>query len=204
MLPGLAKLLQSVSKNRRSGWVVDPQPIEFTMKRQGQWFMPSANDLALLLPVHSNCSIAKACDVSERTVRKWMERDGAARAVRPTKQRERMPDLLIAELPRRASRNGTHCLEANDRLTTEHVGRIISEIGKKANIVVRTMQDNDGTSRKKYASAHDLRHGCALRLVNAGVSAETPKVVMRHREFTCRPCDAPCRAMKRRNSNTAF
>ena len=46
------------------------------------------------------------------------------------------------------------------------------------------MKDNEGKSRKKYASAHDLRRGCAQRLVNAGISAETLKVVMRHREFS--------------------
>jgi hypothetical protein len=33
------------------------------------------------------------------------------------------------------------------------------------------------------ASAHDLRRGCALRLINAGVSAETLMVVMRHADF---------------------
>ncbi|MFN5197820.1 MAG: tyrosine-type recombinase/integrase, partial [Planctomyces sp.] len=37
--------------------------------------------------------------------------------------------------------------------------------------------------RKKFASAHDLRRGLAERLINAGVSAETLKVVMRHKDF---------------------
>ena len=37
--------------------------------------------------------------------------------------------------------------------------------------------------RQKYVSAHDLRRGCAQRLINAGVSAETLKVVMRHHDF---------------------
>jgi len=184
MLPGLAELLRSVPKNQRTGWVVEPQPIEFTMKRQGQWFMPSAADLALLLPVYSNCTIAKACGVSERTMRKWMERDWLNRAMRPTKLGQLVPDSTIAELRRRARRNGTHCREVIGRLTTEHVGRIISEIGEKANIVVRTMKDDEAKSRKKFASAHDLRRGCAQRLVNAGISAETLKVVMRHREFS--------------------
>ena len=35
----------------------------------------------------------------------------------------------------------------------------------------------------KYASAHDIRRGVAQRLINAGVSAETLTVVMRHRSF---------------------
>ena len=42
----------------------------------------------------------------------------------------------------------------------------------------------DGETRTKYASAHDLRRGCAQRLINAGVSAETLKVIMRHRDFS--------------------
>ena len=69
-----------------------------------------------------------------------------------------------------------------DRLTKERVSRIICEIGRKAGVVVQ--QDDEETGRRlKYASAHDLRRGCAARLINAGVSAETLKVVMRHRDF---------------------
>ena len=183
MLPGLAVLLRSVPKNQRTGWVVNPQPIEYTMKGQGQWFMPSATDLALLLPVYSNCSIATACGVSEQTVRKWIERDRLARAMRPTKLGQAIPDSLIAELRRRATRNGTHRRQLNDRLTTERVGKIISDIGEQAGIVVRRVKVNDKT-RTKYASSHDLRRGCAQRLINAGISAETLKVIMRHREFS--------------------
>ena len=36
----------------------------------------------------------------------------------------------------------------------------------------------------KYASAHDLRRSCAERLINAGISAETLMVIMRHKDFT--------------------
>ena len=32
--------------------------------------------------------------------------------------------------------------------------------------------------------SHDLRRGCAQRLINAGISAEMLKVIMRHREFS--------------------
>lgn len=35
----------------------------------------------------------------------------------------------------------------------------------------------------KYASAHDIRRGCAQRLINQGVSAETLKLVLRHSDF---------------------
>lgn len=82
-----------------------------------------------------------------------------------------------------ASRNNSHSRPVNQRLTTEYAGRIINEIGEHTGIIVRTVRDGD-TSRKKYASAHDQRRSCAQRLFNAGISAETLKVVMRHREFS--------------------
>ncbi len=69
-----------------------------------------------------------------------------------------------------------------DRLTKERVSRVIALIGKKANIVVRQADERTGV-RLKYASAHDIRRGCARRLINAGVSAETLKVIMRHADF---------------------
>ena len=59
---------------------------------------------------------------------------------------------------------------------------MISAIGKEAGVVVR-QEDERTNQRRKYASAHDLRRGCAQRLINAGVSAETLKVVMRHKDF---------------------
>jgi len=70
----------------------------------------------------------------------------------------------------------------SERLTKERVGRIIGLIGKKAGIVVRNEDERTGT-RTKFASVHDIRRGCAQRLINAGVSAETLKVVMRHADF---------------------
>ncbi|MCA9120188.1 MAG: site-specific integrase [Planctomycetaceae bacterium] len=71
---------------------------------------------------------------------------------------------------------------STQRLTKERVSRIITEIGKAAKVVVRD-EDEEAGLRVKYASAHDLRRGCAQRLINAGVSAETLKVVMRHKDF---------------------
>ena len=183
LLPGLAELLRSVPKSQRISWIVNPQPIEFTMKRQGDWFMPSAADLAGLVLIYSNCSIAKACGVSEQTVRTWLHRQSITRAGRLAKPGQAIPDDRIAELRRRATRNGTHRRTVKDRLTTEHVGKIIGEIGKHAGIVVRRVTEN-GKTRTKFASAHDLRRGCAQRLINAGISAETLKVIMRHREFS--------------------
>ena len=56
-------------------------------------------------------------------------------------------------------------------------------IGEQARIVVQRADEETGR-RLKYASAHDLRRGCAQRLINAGVSAETLKVVLRHKYFS--------------------
>jgi integrase len=56
-------------------------------------------------------------------------------------------------------------------------------IGEKAGIVVCQADEETGR-RVKFASAHDLRRGCALRLINAGISAETLKVILRHRDFS--------------------
>jgi hypothetical protein len=41
-----------------------------------------------------------------------------------------------------------------------------------------------GFGKTKCASARDLRRGGAERLINAGVSAETLQVVMRHHSFS--------------------
>jgi integrase len=183
MLPGLNVLLRSVPKTERTGWVINPLPVEYTIKGQGKWFMPSPTDLAALLPAYSNCSIAKACGISEQTVRNWIDRHGLVRDGRPTRLRQAIPTEVIAELQERAVRNGTHRRAANDRLTTEHVGKVLGEIGKHAGVVVRRVKKDDKTITK-FASAHDIRRGCAQRLINAGVSAETLKVIMRHREFS--------------------
>ena len=63
--------------------------------------------------------------------------------------------------------------------TRSDVGKIISlHWCKRPEVLVK---DDDG--RQKYASAHDIRRGCALRLIDMGVSAETLKLVMRHKSF---------------------
>ncbi len=116
MLPGLRDLLRSVPLSERTGWVVDPRPVEYRLKLNGD---------------------------------------------------------------RRSLRLATRAI---DRLTKERVSRVIALIGKEAKIVVRSADERTG-KRVKYASAHDLRRGCALRLINAGVSAETLMVVMRHADF---------------------
>lgn len=116
MLPGLRALLLSVPEADRTGWVVNPRPVEYQLQ------------------------------VSD-------ERTSLRKATR---------DI--------------------ERLTTERVSRLIARIGRQAEVIVRQADARKGT-RVKYASAHDLRRGCALRLINAGVSAETLMVVMRHADF---------------------
>lgn len=71
---------------------------------------------------------------------------------------------------------------SHGRLTKERVSRIIALIGCRANIVVRPADKRTG-QREKFASAHDLRRGCALRLINAGISAETLRLILRHSNF---------------------
>lgn len=91
----------------------------------------------------------------------------------PVKYQLRLPDNR---------RSASRVSRSTKRLTKEHVSRVIAKIGKEARVVVRPA-DERTKSRVKYASAHDLRRGCALRLINAGVSAETLMVVMRHADF---------------------
>ena len=54
--------------------------------------------------------------------------------------------------------------------------------GEAAGIIVE-QPDEEAGRRLKFASAHYIRCGCAQRLINASVSAETLKVVLRHKDF---------------------
>ena len=67
-------------------------------------------------------------------------------------------------------------------MTKERVSRVIAQIGRAAGIVVQ-MEDQRLNKRVKFSSAHDIRRGVAQRLINHGVSAETLKVIMRHKDF---------------------
>jgi integrase len=60
----------------------------------------------------------------------------------------------------------------SSRPRTAWVGKIISDIGEKAGIVVN--------EQGKFASAHDLRRSCADRLVDAGVPEREVAAVLRH------------------------
>ena len=60
------------------------------------------------------------------------------------------------------------------------VGRIISRIGKAAEVIVEKANEQTAKPAKKYASAHDLRRSCGERLRNAGVPPLVICRVMRH------------------------
>jgi integrase len=94
-----------------------------------------------------------------------------------------IPDGLRIQLLNRAQRKPSPQIKRiSGRLTSERVGRVIAKIGQVANVVVQH-EDRRLGQRVKYASAHDLRRGFAMRLINTGVSAETLKIVMRHDDF---------------------
>ena len=181
MLPGLQVLLESVPMADRTGFVVNPQPIEFDLGSQGEWFMPTVKDLSNLIVEFSNCSIATACGVSEQTVRNWLARLGLVRTDKIKRYGQLVPTERIESL-RKNARRRRHQARIDGRFSVDRMSRIICKIGEVAKIIVRP--GDEALERKpKYASAHDLRRGLAERLINHGVSAETLMVVMRHKDF---------------------
>jgi len=183
MLPGLQELLEQTPKRQRRGWVVNPLPIEYQIKAKAEWFKPAPKDLAKLAQDYSNSAIARACAVTETAVRKWLTEAGIRRGSEYDRHHGDIDKDTIARVRQRAERLLSHPARRSERrLTKDRVSRIISMIGKEAGIVVQQADDETGR-RLKYASAHDLRRGCAQRLINAGVSAETLKVVLRHKDF---------------------
>ncbi len=180
MLPALASLLEQVPVAERQGRVAKLQPVEFDVpgKKEGA-FTPRLDDLARLIVDYSNCSIAKACNVSEQTVRKWILKSGLERQDSIRCFGEEIPEEAVTELKTRSAKKTV--AEAN--LSTDRVSRIICSIGQEAGVIVRSPNEQRGT-RIKYASAHDLRRSFAERLYNRGMSAETLMVLMRHRDFT--------------------
>jgi len=183
LLPGLKKLLDAVPEERRTGFVVNPPPVEFEFKSQSKtWFQPKPEDLAVLIRNYSNCAIGRACGVSDVTVRKWLSRLGLERSGKIANFGASIPADVVDAARRNAIRRKHQATTVSGRLTPERVGRVIAQIGEEAKIIVR--QPNPEIGRRiKYASAHDLRRSCAERLINLGVSAETLMVIMRHKDF---------------------
>ena len=182
MLPGLAELLEQVPVKLRTGWIVNPAGLEVELQGSEISFRPSVEDLRKLAQRYSNVAIATACGVSEAAVRKWLKRHGI-QSCGSQQEHTVMTANQIERLRSRAERClGSPIRRTENRLTKERVGRVIGLIGLEADIVVQ-LEDSRVQRRKKFASAHDIRRGLAQRLINAGVSAETLKVVMRHKDF---------------------
>ena len=161
---------------------MNPISVEYEMESRTGWFMPARADMERLISIYSNRAIADACGVSETTVRKWLKKLGLSSGKTGAKA-AKIPKDEVAEVVAHAARRLTHQVRrGSGRLTTERVSRIICKIGKEANVVVQPADEEMG-KRIKYASAHDLRRGCAARLINLGVSAESLQVIMRHEDF---------------------
>lgn len=183
LLPGVEQLLGSVPESKRCGWVVNPLPIQYEIKAGAEWFQPRETDLRSYARKFSNQSIAKACGVSETTVRNWLKKLGVQRDVEFQKDTGEIPESERPKLRGRAQRRTGHTAQrTEERLSKEHVGRVVSMIGEEAGIVVRH-KDSRLSVREKFASSHDIRRGCAVRLINMGISAETLKIIMRHEDF---------------------
>lgn len=183
MLPGLKELLQQVPSTNHHGWVVNPLPVDTWTRATETWFRPTDEHLTEIAGGYSNCSIARACGVTESTVRKWiMKVLGEISPTIPVRSRE-IPKVQVTAMRKAAhQRDSRPTIASSRRLAKERVGRVISKIGEEAGIIVE-QEDPETGQRRKYASAHDLRRGCAQRLINAGVSAETLMVLMRHKSF---------------------
>lgn len=182
MLPGLKTLLDTIPPENRRGWIANPIPTDGNKKTSGL-LKPVRDDLAALARDYGNSSIGRAFGVSEAAVRKWLinakiERDGIPRSTT-----DEIPQQRILSVQLHAKDvYSVSSYPTETRLTKEHVGRVISSIGEKARIIVQH-PDEANDVRIKYASAHDLRRSCAYRLINAGVSAETLRVLLRHEDF---------------------
>ena len=75
MLPELFRVLEDVPLSQRNGWVVSPESTEFEFCGEPEAFHPCDRDLEFLLANYRNTAIARACRVSETTVRKWCRRE---------------------------------------------------------------------------------------------------------------------------------
>ncbi|MCA9171987.1 MAG: hypothetical protein KDB23_30180, partial [Planctomycetales bacterium] len=178
MLPGLRELLNSVPTNERHGWIANPLPMQQLVRKNAKWVRPQVNDLRMLTERYSHRAIGRVCGVSDTTIRKWMAEDGVALSSGFRGKRVDVPEELaeaIRQRGRRVRRKTKHA--ASVRLSTDRVSRIICRIGEAAGVIV-VQEDSRLGKRRKYASAHDIRRGFARRLIDAGVSAETLKVVM--------------------------
>ena len=157
--------------------------MDYEITTETEYFKPTKADLIKLVKQYNNSAIARACSVSETTVRKWLVKAQIERQDEFNRHQGEIDSAAITKLRKRAEKQSTREAQRNSqRLSTERVSRIIAMIGKQAKIIVQ-QPDKETGRRLKDATAHDLRRGCAHRLINAGVSAETQKVILRHKDF---------------------
>ncbi len=182
MLPGLVELLGRVSRINRRGWIVNLQPVEYEIPVAADSFRPNGEALEMIARFYSNSAIAAVCSVSETAVRSWVSKL-PIKLERSIHLNEAVPESLVAKLKKNPIRLGGTMTRSVERFSVERVSRIICRIGKAAGVVVQHA-DKRTSQRKKFASAHDIRRGCAQRLINLGVTAETLKVIMRHASFS--------------------
>ena len=181
MLPELVELLNAIPQAKRKGWIVSPQAIEFEFCGTPDSFRPCDVDLRNLFERHNKSAISRACGVSEATVRKWHKRFPDVKLAGASSSE--IPAETVRAMISRSERGpGDVCQNETGRMTKERVSRVIAKIGRAAGVVVQ-MEDPRLNRREKHASAHDIRRGVAQRLINHGVSAETLKVIMRHKDF---------------------
>ena len=151
MLPNLRKLLESVPLPSRQGFVVNPMPPEYDMKSQAKkWFMPGREDLADLVQRYSNCAVARACGVSEQTVRNWLSRVSLQRTAKIACYGSEVPPDVVDDLRQRSTRSKHQKRLGSGRMTGDRVSKIIAQIGEEAKIIVR-QPDKEIGRRIKYA-----------------------------------------------------
>ncbi len=182
MLPGLEELLLGVPKTQRHGWVVAPLPIQYEIRSDASFIRPTKSGLKGLAACYSNRTIARACGVSDTTVRKWLAVEKITRPEEFQTSTGEIPEPELISIRKRATRKQSRSAQrTTSRLTKERVSRVISMIGEEAGVIVRQGDKRTGRKRK-FASAHVIRRGCVQRLINHCVSAETRKVVFRIRQ----------------------
>ena len=155
MLPGLEEHLCKVPKSQQTGWIANPLPIQYEIRYRAGFIRPTAHDLKSLAVRFNNRSIANICAVTKTTVRKWLAATGFQRKRTPRSPEGTISSDELMAIKERAQRKRASTAQ---RLTTRHVSRVISMIGKEAGVVVR-QQDTRTGHRRKFASAHDIRRG---------------------------------------------
>ncbi len=97
--------------------------------------------------------IAKVCGVSETAVRKWIGQEKISVASPKSKLK---PEIPLATVQRLRALPETPPPTSKERLSEERVGRIVSKIGKAANVSLSSRRMKRVGKRTKFASSHDI------------------------------------------------